>query len=112
MAALWSVVGFFAPLLVLIYILVVGWFQSFKTPVTIMAAISFSGDVAQRGDALARVLGRTTVAIRPGAGAKFVRVCASQALGVIRHALAVPHLLHLIRDWPTSAEHPQRPPAR
>jgi len=32
----------FAAVLVLIYILVVGWFQSFKTPVTIMAAIPFS----------------------------------------------------------------------
>jgi multidrug efflux pump subunit AcrB len=28
--------------LLLIYILVVGWFQSFKTPITIMAAIPFS----------------------------------------------------------------------
>jgi multidrug efflux pump subunit AcrB len=32
----------FAAVLVLIYILVVGWFQSFKTPMTIMAAIPFS----------------------------------------------------------------------
>jgi multidrug efflux pump subunit AcrB len=32
----------FAAVLILIYILVVGWFQSFKTPVTIMAAIPFS----------------------------------------------------------------------
>ncbi len=32
----------FAAALVLIYILVVGWFQSFKTPLTIMAAIPFS----------------------------------------------------------------------
>ncbi len=32
----------FAAVLVLIYILVVGWFQSFKTPLTIMAAIPFS----------------------------------------------------------------------
>ncbi|HLE63029.1 MAG TPA: efflux RND transporter permease subunit [Pyrinomonadaceae bacterium] len=32
----------FAAVLVLIYILVVGWFQSFKTPPTIMAAIPFS----------------------------------------------------------------------
>jgi multidrug efflux pump subunit AcrB len=32
----------FALLLVLIYILVVGWFQSFKTPIVIMAAIPFS----------------------------------------------------------------------
>jgi multidrug efflux pump subunit AcrB len=32
----------FAAVLVLIYILVVGWFQSFGTPVTIMAAIPFS----------------------------------------------------------------------
>jgi multidrug efflux pump subunit AcrB len=32
----------FVAVLVLIYILVVGWFQSFKTPVTIMAAIPFS----------------------------------------------------------------------
>ena len=32
----------FAVVLVLIYILVVGWFQSFKTPFTIMAAIPFS----------------------------------------------------------------------
>jgi multidrug efflux pump subunit AcrB len=32
----------FAAVLVLIYILVVGWFQSFKTPITIMAAIPFS----------------------------------------------------------------------
>jgi multidrug efflux pump subunit AcrB len=32
----------FATVLVLIYILVVGWFQSFKTPLTIMAAIPFS----------------------------------------------------------------------
>ena len=32
----------FAAVLVLIYILVVGWFQSFRTPVTIMAAIPFS----------------------------------------------------------------------
>jgi multidrug efflux pump subunit AcrB len=32
----------FAVVLVLIYILVVGWFQSFKTPLTIMAAIPFS----------------------------------------------------------------------
>ncbi|MEP6945100.1 MAG: efflux RND transporter permease subunit [Acidobacteriota bacterium] len=32
----------FAAVMVLIYILVVGWFQSFKTPLTIMAAIPFS----------------------------------------------------------------------
>jgi multidrug efflux pump subunit AcrB len=32
----------FAAVLVLIYILVVGWFQSFKTPIAIMAAIPFS----------------------------------------------------------------------
>jgi multidrug efflux pump subunit AcrB len=32
----------FAAVLVLIYILVVGWFQSFLTPLTIMAAIPFS----------------------------------------------------------------------
>ncbi|HEU5361409.1 MAG TPA: efflux RND transporter permease subunit [Candidatus Deferrimicrobiaceae bacterium] len=32
----------FAAVLVLIYILVVGWFQSFRIPVTIMAAIPFS----------------------------------------------------------------------
>jgi multidrug efflux pump subunit AcrB len=32
----------FAAVLILIYILVVGWFQSFKTPVTIMAASPFS----------------------------------------------------------------------
>jgi len=32
----------FAAVLVLIYILVVGWFQSFKTPITIMAVIPFS----------------------------------------------------------------------
>jgi multidrug efflux pump subunit AcrB len=32
----------FAAVLILIYILVVGWFQSFKTPVTIMVAIPFS----------------------------------------------------------------------
>jgi multidrug efflux pump subunit AcrB len=32
----------FAVVLVLIYILVVGWFQSFKTPVAIMVAIPFS----------------------------------------------------------------------
>jgi multidrug efflux pump subunit AcrB len=32
----------FAAVLVLIYILVVGWFQSFKAPLTIMAAIPFS----------------------------------------------------------------------
>jgi multidrug efflux pump subunit AcrB len=32
----------FAAVLVLIYILVVGWFQSFKTPLAIMAAIPFS----------------------------------------------------------------------
>ena len=32
----------FAAVLVLIYILVVGWFQSFGTPLTIMAAIPFS----------------------------------------------------------------------
>ncbi len=32
----------FAAVLVLIYILVVGWFQSFVTPITIMAAIPFS----------------------------------------------------------------------
>ena len=32
----------FAAVLILIYILVVGWFQSFLTPVTIMAAIPFS----------------------------------------------------------------------
>jgi multidrug efflux pump subunit AcrB len=32
----------FAAVLVLIYILVVGWFQSFKVPVAIMAAIPFS----------------------------------------------------------------------
>jgi multidrug efflux pump subunit AcrB len=32
----------FAAVLVLIYVLVVGWFQSFKTPVIIMAAIPFS----------------------------------------------------------------------
>jgi multidrug efflux pump subunit AcrB len=32
----------FAAVLLLIYILVVGWFQSFMTPITIMAAIPFS----------------------------------------------------------------------
>jgi multidrug efflux pump subunit AcrB len=32
----------FAVVMVLIYILVVGWFESFKTPLTIMAAIPFS----------------------------------------------------------------------
>ena len=32
----------FAAVLILIYILVVGWFQSFKTPFTIMAAIPFT----------------------------------------------------------------------
>ena len=32
----------FAAVLVLIYILVVGWFQSFKSPLTIMLAIPFS----------------------------------------------------------------------
>jgi multidrug efflux pump subunit AcrB len=32
----------FAAVLVLIYVLVVGWFQSFKTPLTIMLAIPFS----------------------------------------------------------------------
>ena len=32
----------FAAVLVLIYLLVVGWFQSFRTPITIMAAIPFS----------------------------------------------------------------------
>ena len=32
----------FAAVLVLIYVLVVGWFQSFKTPLIIMAAIPFS----------------------------------------------------------------------
>ncbi|MEI6667650.1 MAG: efflux RND transporter permease subunit [Acidobacteriota bacterium] len=32
----------FAAVLILIYILVVGWFQSFLTPITIMAAIPFS----------------------------------------------------------------------
>ena len=32
----------FAAVLVLIYILVVGWFQSFRIPITIMAAIPFS----------------------------------------------------------------------
>jgi multidrug efflux pump subunit AcrB len=32
----------FAAVLILIYVLVVGWFQSFKTPLTIMAAIPFS----------------------------------------------------------------------
>ena len=32
----------FAAVLVLIYILVVGWFQSFTTPIVIMAAIPFS----------------------------------------------------------------------
>jgi multidrug efflux pump subunit AcrB len=32
----------FAAVLVLIYVLVVGWFQSFKTPLPIMAAIPFS----------------------------------------------------------------------
>ncbi|MDH3495033.1 MAG: efflux RND transporter permease subunit, partial [Acidobacteriota bacterium] len=32
----------FAAVMILIYILVVGWFQSFKTPLTIMAAIPFS----------------------------------------------------------------------
>jgi multidrug efflux pump subunit AcrB len=32
----------FAAVLILIYILVVGWFQSFVTPLTIMAAIPFS----------------------------------------------------------------------
>ena len=32
----------FAAVLVLIYMLVVGWFQSFKTPLLIMAAIPFS----------------------------------------------------------------------
>ena len=32
----------FAAVLLLIYLLVVGWFQSFKTPLLIMAAIPFS----------------------------------------------------------------------
>ncbi len=32
----------FAAVLILIYILIVGWFQSFRTPLTIMAAIPFS----------------------------------------------------------------------
>ena len=32
----------FAAVLVLIYLLVVGWFQSFSTPLTIMLAIPFS----------------------------------------------------------------------
>ena len=32
----------FAAVLLLIYVLVVGWFQSFKTPLLIMAAIPFS----------------------------------------------------------------------
>ena len=32
----------FAAVLLLIYVLVVGWFQSFKTPLMIMAAIPFS----------------------------------------------------------------------
>lgn len=32
----------FAAVMVLIYVLVVGWFQSFKTPIAIMAAIPFS----------------------------------------------------------------------
>src|SRR5262245_62464112 len=32
----------FAAVLALIYVLVVGWFQSFKTPLTIMAEIPFS----------------------------------------------------------------------
>ena len=32
----------FAAVLVLIYVLVVGWFQSFQTPLVIMAAIPFS----------------------------------------------------------------------
>ena len=32
----------FAAVLVLIYVLVVGWFESFKTPLIIMAAIPFS----------------------------------------------------------------------
>src|SRR5207253_5718618 len=32
----------FAVVLVLIYVLVVGWFQSFSTPLVIMAAIPFS----------------------------------------------------------------------
>ena len=32
----------FAAVLILIYILVVGWFQSFVTPMTIMLAIPFS----------------------------------------------------------------------
>ena len=32
----------FGAVLILIYILVVGWFQSFRTPITIMAAIPFS----------------------------------------------------------------------
>ena len=32
----------FAAVLILIYILVVGWFQSFKTPLLIMAPIPFS----------------------------------------------------------------------
>src|SRR5215208_5460700 len=32
----------FAAVLVLIYVLVVGWFQSFRTPIAIMAAIPFS----------------------------------------------------------------------
>jgi multidrug efflux pump subunit AcrB len=34
--------GGYRTVLVLIYILVVGWFQSFRTPITIMAAIPFS----------------------------------------------------------------------
>jgi multidrug efflux pump subunit AcrB len=38
----------FAAVLVLIYLLVVGWFQSFKTPLLIMAAIPFSWSASCR----------------------------------------------------------------
>ncbi len=46
----------FAAVLLLIYVLVVGWFQSFKTPLVIMAAIPFS-----------------LVGILPGARARWAR---------------------------------------
>jgi multidrug efflux pump subunit AcrB len=60
----------FAAVLVLIYVLVVGWFQSFKTPLTIMAAIPFSlvGIIPAHAMAGAFVTATSMIGFIAGAG--------------------------------------------
>jgi multidrug efflux pump subunit AcrB len=60
----------FAAVLVLIYILVVGWFQSFVTPLTIMAAIPFSlvGILPAHGAAGAFFTATSMIGFIAGAG--------------------------------------------